>query len=113
MHEVGITQNLAEIAEENLLKSGCTKALSVTVAIGTLSGVVAEAVEFCYEAVTQDTLLAGSQLIINRIQGRKSCLECQADFDADNQTFLCPVCNSGLLQVTAGTDLRITEMEVE
>jgi hydrogenase nickel incorporation protein HypA/HybF len=113
MHEVGITQNLAEIAEENLRNSGCKTALSVTVAIGALSGVVAEAVEFCYEAVTLDSPLAGSKLIIDRIPGRKICLECQADFEADNQTYICPECGSGLLQITAGTDLRITEMEVE
>jgi hydrogenase nickel incorporation protein HypA/HybF len=113
MHEVGITQSLVEIAQENLHNSGYKKILSVTVAIGDLSGVVPEAVEFCYEAVTQGTALAGSQLIIDRIPGCKTCLECQIDFEADNQTFCCPKCGGGLLQIKAGTDLRITEMEVE
>ncbi len=113
MHEVGITRNLVEIAEENLRSSGHQKILSITVAIGELSGVIAEAMEFCFEAVTLDTPLAGSRLIIERIPGRKSCLDCHAEFTADNQTFSCPQCNSCLLQTTGGTELRITEMEVE
>ncbi len=53
MHEVGITRSLVEIAEDHARRAGSKRVLSVSVDIGELSGVVAEAVEFCFSAVTQ------------------------------------------------------------
>ena len=113
MHEVGITRSIVEIAVQHLRDSGRQRGISVSVAIGDLSGVVADAVEFCFDVVAEGTPLAGSQLIVERVAGRKCCLDCQADFPADNQTFSCPECGSCLLEVTAGDELKITEMEVE
>ncbi|HXV21659.1 MAG TPA: hydrogenase maturation nickel metallochaperone HypA, partial [Desulfuromonadales bacterium] len=46
MHEVGITRSIVEIAERTAREQGAARVLSVTVAIGALSGVVPEAVEF-------------------------------------------------------------------
>lgn len=113
MHEVGITRSIVDIAVQHLRDSGRQRVTSVSVAIGDLSGVVADAIEFCFDAVTRDTPLAGSRLIIERISGRKRCFDCQTVFAADNQTFCCPECGSCLLQVTAGDELKIIEMEVE
>ncbi len=113
MHEVGITRSIVEIAVENLRCSGRQRVVSVSVAIGDLSGVVADAVEFCFDVVAAETPLAGSRLIIERIAGRKRCFDCTTVFAADNQTFCCPECGSCLLEVTAGDELQITEMEVE
>jgi len=113
MHEIGITRSIVTIAVEHLRASGRQRVLSVSVAIGDLSGVVADAVEFCFDVVAEDTPLAGSRLIIERIAGRKRCHDCQTGFAADNQTFCCPACGSCLLEVTAGDELQVTEMEVE
>ena len=113
MHEVGITRSLVEIAEQHLRRSGHNRVLSVSIAIGELSGVVADAVEFCFEAVTRDTLMAGSRLIIKRIAGEKSCHDCHSSFAADNQTFTCPQCGSFFLDIVAGDELKILELEVE
>lgn len=113
MHEVGITRNLVEIAEDHARRAGSNRVLSVSVDIGELSGVVAEAVEFCFSAVTRDTLLEGATLLINRIPGKMTCEECRHVFAADNLTFSCPACDSFLVQTTQGNELRITELEVE
>ncbi len=113
MHEVAITRNLVEIAEQHARQAVCQRILSINVDIGEMSGVVAEAVEFCFEAVSRDTLIAGAALIINRIPGRKRCEECQDTFPADNLTFECPACGSFMLTTIQGDELRITEMEIE
>mgnify|MGYP001357091058 FL=1 len=113
MHEVGITRSLVEIAEEHVRAAGHNKVLSVSVDIGDLSGVVAEAVEFCYDAVIRGTLLEGSRLIINRIPGAMRCRDCQDEFPADNYTLECPQCGGFLLDFTQGKELRMTELEVE
>lgn len=113
MHEVGITRSLVEIAEEHVRTAGHSKVLSVSVDIGDLSGVVAEAVEFCFDAVVRGTLLEGSRLIINRIPGAMRCRDCQEEFPADNYTLECPQCGGFLLDFTQGKELRMTELEVE
>ncbi len=113
MHEVGITTNLIEIAETHAREAGFTRILSINVDIGDMSGVIPEAVEFCFEAVSNETMAKGATLVINRIAGRMKCEECQHAFPADNLTFECPECGSFILTTLQGNELRITEMEIE
>jgi len=113
MHEVGITRSIVEICEENARRQGATIIRSVTVEIGDLSGVVPEAVEFCFEACSKGTLLEGASLIIDRIPGRGRCGACQADCEMDTYRFECPACGSLALQRTSGDELRVKEMEID
>ena len=65
MHELSITQSVVEICEQN---AGGRRVLSVTLEVGGLSGIVPDAVEFCFEACTRGTLLEGAKLIIERVE---------------------------------------------
>jgi hydrogenase nickel incorporation protein HypA/HybF len=113
MHEVGITRSIVEIAERTAREQGAVRVLSVTVAIGTLSGVVPEAVDFCFEACTQETLLENARLIIERIPGKGKCLACDAEIPLDPFTFACPACDSFDLERLQGDELQFIEMEVD
>ncbi len=113
MHEVGITRNIIEIAEDHARRAGARKIRSLTVQIGSLSGVIPEAVEFCFEACSSGTLLEGARLIIDRVQGKGRCGECGAETDLDPQTFTCAACGSYALEPLGGNELRITELEVD
>lgn len=113
MHEVGITQSIIEIAEQHARAQGAGKINSVTVDIGALSGVMPEAVEFCFEACASGTLLEGTRLIIHRIPGRGRCGECGAETALDPQTFACAACGSFALETLQGNELRVTELEVD
>lgn len=113
MHELGITQSIVEIAEQTARNEGAGQVLSVTVEIGELSGVVPEAVEFCYEACTQGTMLQGSRLVIIPVAGAGVCADCGIDVKIDNMTFSCPACGSYALQRTRGEELNIREVEIE
>ena len=64
MHELGITQSIVDIAARTARDQGAERIVSVTVEIGSLSGVIPDAVEFCFEACSQGTLLEGSRLLI-------------------------------------------------
>ena len=113
MHELGITQSIVDIAEKTAREQNAEKVLSVTVEIGELSGVVAEAVEFCFEACIQQSFLEGSRLIIKRIPGLARCDECKTEVKIDNMTFSCECCGSYALQRLQGEELNIKEVEVE
>lgn len=113
MHELGITCSIVEIAERTAREQGADRVLSVTVAIGDLSGVVPEAVEFCFEVCSKETLLEGAQLIIKRIPGKAECRTCKAEILLDTYTFACPACNSFNLERVQGNELKVIEMEVD
>lgn len=113
MHELGITQSIVEIAEKTAREQHAAKVLSVSVEIGELSGVIPDAVEFCFEACIQETLLEGSRLIIVRIPGLAKCDDCGSEVKIDNMTFNCSACGSYALQRVSGEELSIKEVEIE
>ncbi len=113
MHEVGITQHILEIALDHARKARACKITSLSVEIGALSGVIPEAVEFCFEAVTRGTLAEGARLNIVRIPGRGRCRDCGRETELDTYTFNCPHCESFDLERLQGDELRLTELEID
>jgi hydrogenase nickel incorporation protein HypA/HybF len=113
VHEVGITQNIIEIAEKHAREGGARKVLSLTVEIGGLSGVVPEAVEFAFEACSRGTLLEETALLIEFIPGRARCRDCGLETDIDRFSFACPTCDAFALEILQGEELRIKEMEID
>jgi len=64
MHEMALTQGIVDICEQN---AGGHPITTVVVSIGALSGVVPEALEFCFEACSAGTLLEGARLRIELV----------------------------------------------
>ncbi len=77
----------------------------------TLDG--SEALEFCYEACSNDTLLEGSRLLIERVQAQASCRDCSCVYDLENLFSSCPACGSAASDLLSGEELRIREMEID
>ncbi len=113
MHELGITQSIVAIAERAAREQGATRVNSVTVEIGELSGVLADAVAFCFTACSQGTLLEGTRLQIETIPGRGRCGACGAESAIDTYTFACPACGGFSLERLQGEELRVRELEVD
>lgn len=113
MHEVAITQSMIEICETTALRQGSARVRGLTVEIGELSGVVPEAVEFCFEACSRGTLLEGATLVIRRIPGRGCCNACGGEFPMDRQTFTCPSCGNFPPRRISGEELSVKEMEID
>jgi len=110
MHELSITQSIVEICQQH---AGGKRVLAVTLEIGDLSGVVPEAVEFCFEACTSGTLLEGARLVIGRIAPAGRCRECGTDFSPPTLYDPCPACGGYRIELLAGEELRVRELEVE
>ena len=58
MHELSITRNIVAIAAE---AAGGRPVRRVNVAIGALSGVMVEAVRFCFDLAAEGTVVAGTE----------------------------------------------------
>ncbi|UFS71883.1 hydrogenase maturation nickel metallochaperone HypA [Geomonas sp. RF6] len=110
MHEMSITQGIVEICQQN---AGGRKVTEVTLEVGALSGVIPDAVEFCFAACTSGTLLEGARLVIEEIPGRGHCGSCNATFGIRNYYDPCPSCGSFGVSIVSGEELRVKELEVE
>lgn len=108
MHELSITQNVVDVV---LDRTGTLTVTAVHLSVGRLSGVVPEAMRFCFELVTEGTALAGAQLHIERPEGRATCRSCGERFQLPDAILLCP-CGSADVHVVSGRELAVTSVEV-
>jgi len=110
MHELSITQGVVDICESS---AGGRRITAVVLEIGQLSGIIPEAVEFCFEACTRGTLLEGARLIIEKIPARGKCEDCSCEFDLGSYYEPCPTCGGFRVAILSGEELRVKELEVD
>jgi hydrogenase nickel incorporation protein HypA/HybF len=108
MHELAITQSVVDAVADRVRDGRVTV---VRLEIGTLAGVLADSVSFCFDLVTEGTNLAGAELRITQPKGRSRCRACAAEFEHDDPIALCG-CGSADLDVLSGRELRIVSVEV-
>ena len=112
MHEMALSQSLIEVIEEQSRRQDFAKVRSVTVELGCLGHVDAQALRFCFDVVTRRTIAEGSKLIIIDRPGRLACLDCGAIADVAERIFVCLDCGSERVMLDGGDQIRLTEMEV-
>jgi hydrogenase nickel incorporation protein HypA/HybF len=108
VHELSITQSVVDAVLDHVRDA---RIVAVHLRVGRLSGVVPDAMRFCFEAVTEGTPLDGARLEIEEPSGAAHCRSCGADFDVDDLILLC-ACGSADVEVTAGRDLTVASVEV-
>ncbi|HJV66920.1 MAG TPA: hydrogenase maturation nickel metallochaperone HypA [Geomonas sp.] len=110
MHEMSITQSVVELCEEHAKGH---KVLTVVLQIGALSGVVPESVEFCFEACSKGTSLDGAKLEIEQVAGEGRCPSCGRCGPVETLFDSCPSCGAFGLELLAGEELRVKEIEID
>jgi hydrogenase nickel incorporation protein HypA/HybF len=108
VHELSITESVVATVSEH---EGDIPVLSLTLEIGALSGVVPDAVRFCFELCAVGTPCEGARLEIVGTPGRAHCRDCGVDVELPDPIALCP-CGSADLDITDGLQLRITRLEI-
>lgn len=109
MHELGITENIIEIA---LKHAQDQQIKQITLEIGQLTAILPDSIELCFEACRQDTPLAATTLKIIEVPGKARCRQCGAEFAITQPFGLCE-CGSIDLDFIQGQELQIKELEME
>ena len=73
MHELTVAQTIVRTVADS---AGRDRVTSVRVRVGALSGVLADALTFCYPLATRGTTLEGSTLVIDETPARGICRQC-------------------------------------
>jgi hydrogenase nickel incorporation protein HypA/HybF len=108
VHELAITQGLVDLVAE---RSGGRQVVAVHVRVGELSGVIADAMSFCFDVAAAGTALDGAELVIDEVRGRIACVTCGRESDVDRRILLCE-CGSADVTVIAGDELSVAYVEL-
>ncbi len=108
MHELAITQSVVEAVTA---RTGEAAVARVRLRVGRLSGVVPDAMRFCFELATDGTILHGAALDIDEPPGVAHCRTCGEDFSLTDLILLCP-CGSADVEVLSGRELVVASVDV-
>lgn len=110
MHELGICDAMLKMVRNIIVEEQLEGVSSITVEVGSLSGVVPHFMTDCWEAVTDGTELEGCEMIVETLEGEAACLDCGAQFVADLDNLRCPDCGGNKLTPISGRELTIKEI---
>jgi hydrogenase nickel incorporation protein HypA/HybF len=113
VHELSIMQSALEVALEQARQAGAARVCALHLRIGALSGVVPEALEFAFGALTPGTPAEGAELVIEPIAARFWCATCQREFAADEMLAECPECHQPSAELRAGRELEVASLEID
>lgn len=108
MHELGITQEVVEIVSA---RAGGARVRRVVLEIGRLTAVLPDAVQFCFAACCEGTVMDGAELEIIETPGRASCRACGGEVRLEQPFGRCG-CGSSDLDWLSGEELRVVEFEL-
>lgn len=113
MHEMSLAEGILQVLETESAKQGFTQVNIVWLEIGVLAGVEVSALEFAFEVVRRGTIAEQAQLVVINLAAQAWCMPCSQVVDIQQRFDACPHCGSYQLQVSAGDEMRIKELEVE
>lgn len=113
MHEAGIAAQVLEVALAEAQRNESAAIKRIGVRVGALTGVVAEALEFAFEALRADTPAGGALLVVERIPLTGYCDDCATTIEVTGEvSLLCPRCETPL-SVLTGRELDVAWIELE
>ncbi|HTC45701.1 MAG TPA: hydrogenase maturation nickel metallochaperone HypA [Candidatus Aquilonibacter sp.] len=113
MHELSIAISIVELAAEEAERRG-VQVNAVHLRLGSLSGVVKEALLSCYEMACENTLLQGSHLIVEEVPVVIFCPSCRANRPLHTvQLFSCAECGTASSEIVHGKELEVVALEIQ
>jgi hydrogenase nickel incorporation protein HypA/HybF len=112
MHEMSLAEGVLQLIEDSARQQSFRKVVTVWLEIGELAGVEVEAMKFCFDAVTRDSVADGARLEVISMPGSGWCMSCAKTVRLSEVYGGCPLCGEYQVQVTGGTEMRVKELEV-
>ncbi len=110
---MSLVENVVALVEDERRKQTFSRVRMIRLKLGALGHVEPEALRFCFDVVTSGTIADGARLEIETVPGQGWCSGCCRTVPLEDRFAACPVCGNAQVQLTAGHELRLAEMEVE
>ncbi len=105
-------QSTLDLAEQQARRSGAGAIHSLRMRIGTLSGVVDDALRFAFQAMKAGTLAAEATLEIEEVQPACWCDACRAEFAVNDYVYECPTCHRPSAELRRGREIALVSLEI-
>ncbi|MBG7629632.1 MAG: hydrogenase maturation nickel metallochaperone HypA [Bacteroidetes bacterium] len=112
MHELSIALGIVKIAEDETAKANAKQVTKIELEIGVLAGVELESLNFVWESAVKKTVLEEAEKVIDVIDGRGKCIDCDTEFEMMKIYDCCPNCGSNFKGILKGKELRVKALEV-
>jgi len=115
MHELSVALRIVEALDQEIATESDDLVVStVAIQVGTLTGLVPEALLFSWAFATDGSILKGSKLHIQVVDAAGYCPQCQEEQTLTNlQSMRCTVCRTPIAQITGGNEMEILTVEVQ
>lgn len=113
MHELSIALALVEQMEKVAREQKARAVPRVTVVVGTLSGVDAEALRGAFPLAAEGSIAEGAELVITPVPASVRCRRCGRVTTPDVPFLRCAGCGGCEVDVVSGRELHIHAMDVE
>jgi hydrogenase nickel incorporation protein HypA/HybF len=113
MHEFSLATEVISLAEREANKAVAVSILEITIQVGDLSGVEADAFETALGLLSGDSVLDKSRIRIVRTPGIGKCNACNYEFEMNQRMATCPKCNAFPSEVNGGSEFRVLSMVIE
>lgn len=113
MHELGVVFHVIDQIEDIAKENNVKHINSVTLQIGTVTGIVPSYLEDCWNwAVSKHEVTTDCKLKIEKIEAITHCEDCGKDYNTIVYGKTCPHCQSPNTYLLQGNEFMIKEMEV-
>jgi hydrogenase nickel incorporation protein HypA/HybF len=104
--------SLVEMVAEKAQTLGAVRVEAVHVRLGTLSGVVKDALLFAFDSAAKGTTIEGARLEIVEVPLTVRCPTCAEERELPTLQLRCPVCARPTPEVVHGRELELAFLEV-
>ncbi len=112
MHELGIANEILDIALTESERHAAKKVTSIRLRVGVLRSIAPENLSFLFEHLARGTPAEGALLDIVEEPVRVECETCGVS-EALSFTLECPRCKGSVVSVTGGDSLSILSLDVD
>ena len=113
MHEMSLTESIVEIAVEAAEREGASRSPPRVRRRGLAQPRRARGASLLFRRRFGRTIAEGATLEIQPVPGAGWCIDCGKTVPLAERFGPCPACGGHHVQMTAGDEMRVREMEVE
>ena len=113
MHELSITKSILAVAERTARDRNINRIRRINLLLGKYSGVIPEYVDNCFALISPGTICEGAGIAYHEQPVRIRCRSCGGEPEPEPDTFTCPLCGSGNIEITHGFDVYVESIEAE
>lgn len=113
MHEFSLALEVISLAGRETEKRGSKAIREITIEVGDLSGVEADAFESALGLLARDSILDRAEVKIVRTSGTGYCLACRQNFGMSHRMAACPACGCFPSEIHGGEEFRVVSLVVD